>query len=230
MPSKVTIPPGTRFGRLTVLREDPVRPSPGKVHWICRCDCGSETSPLVSDLRSGNTRSCGRCVHPTQTTHGLSHRCSEYTTWASMLDRCRNPASTYYSRYGGRGITVCGQWQRFENFYADMGDRPSPDHSLDRIDNDGPYSPENCRWATRSEQGQNKCNNRWITYNGRTMRIAEWAEVTGIPVRAIKVRLGVHGWSLERALTQPFTPRAIHVAPSVSESAHETGTGTGTES
>lgn len=172
------LPPiGERFGRLTVTGEERDSQSGG---WFltCRCDCGAVMATRKQSLRSGHTSSCG-CLHKdVQAKRLLKHgraRSPLYVTWASMHQRCENPKSTAYYLYGGRGITVCERWNSFENFCADMGERPSPTHSIDRRDNDKGYSPENCRWATKKQQAQ---NTRWskarsihkaITPKGDTM-------------------------------------------------------------
>lgn len=125
-----------------------------------------------------------------------------FSVWWSMIQRCRNPNVKRYCRYGGRGITVCDRWMLFENFVSDMGDRPSPKHSLDRIDNDGNYEPSNCRWATATEQARNSTAARLVTFNGKTASLAEWSEITGLYYLVILKRLN-RGWSVKRAL---FTP------------------------
>jgi hypothetical protein len=154
---------GNRYGRLLVLRRaaDHVFPS-GRVGvtWICLCDCGKESISLARNLRSGSTRSCG-CLAAEHSrtltrTHGMSGT-PEYRAWKGAIGRCENRSSPHYQDYGGRGIMVCEQWRHnFEAFFTDVGPRPSPDHSLDRIDNDGNYEPGNCRWATKTEQSSNR--------------------------------------------------------------------------
>lgn len=125
-----------------------------------------------------------------------------YRTWQRMGQRCNNPNNRHYSGYGGRGITVCDRWGRFENFYEDMGDKPTPKHSLERIDNNKGYSPDNCKWATMAEQGSNRRDNRKYTYDGKTMTIAEWARELNISHAALTKRL--NRWSVGRALSEPL--------------------------
>ena len=129
-------------------------------------------------------------------------RTPEYRVWCSMKARCNDPKHKAYKRYGGRGLAVCDQWlYSFENFLADMGKRPSPEHSLDRIDNDLGYSPNNCRWATRLEQANNQSTNRRITFNGKTQTVTEWAREMGLTEGMLRSRLDL-GWSVERSLTE----------------------------
>jgi hypothetical protein len=158
----------TRFGRLTVLREAEKRGR--KRLAVCRCDCGEQTEVFTFCLTKGTTTSCG-CLHreraaaraaklgSSNSRHGESAALMtpEYRAWRSMRQRCGSPTHDAYANYGGRGIFVCDRWEAsFEAFLADMGRRPSPSHSLDREDNDGPYSPGNCRWATQSQQNGNR--------------------------------------------------------------------------
>lgn len=146
---------GTRYGDLVVA----VRQEGARSFVQCRCDCGASSAPRGYSLTGGHTTSCG-CRKRVATaarnqTHGLS-KIPEYGVWAAMLRRCTNPNAKDYPNYGGRGITVCERWLDFAAFHADMGDRPTPDHSIDRIENDGGYESGNCRWATRSEQMRNR--------------------------------------------------------------------------
>ena len=126
----------------------------------------------------------------------------EHRAWNQARQRCTNPKLRNYHRYGGRGIRMCSEWDRFEQFLADMGRRPSPQHSLDRIDRDGNYCPENCRWATIHEQANNTCTNRYVEFDGEMLTIAQWARKTGIQAGTLQFRLS-HGWTPERALTTP---------------------------
>lgn len=204
---------GQRFGKWTVL-EKAVSP-PGKEHqsfWLCQCECGAESVRRGAQLRyaekRGVVQSCQRCgAIAGNTTHGLS-KIAEYKVWHAMLDRCQNPEHEAFPHYGARGITVCERWRTFENFLSDMGRRPSARHSLDRVDNDKGYSPENCRWTTAKTQNRNHRGNVMLTYDGRTQCIAAWAEETGIGFNTIRLRIKNHGWSVERALTTPPTSPA----------------------
>ena len=131
---------------------------------------------------------------------------SEYKAWKSMKNRCFNPNYQYYSHYGGRGIKVCDRWLNSDNFLADMGTKPSPKHSIDRIDNDGDYCPENCRWATKAEQDNNKRNNHLITINDVTLTITQWEKKMGYGENVIFMRLKL-GWTEFDAVMTPVKQR-----------------------
>lgn len=131
--------------------------------------------------------------------HGMIHR-SEYGIWYQMIQRCTNPRTLNFERYGGRGITVCERWRVFVNFFADMGERPSPQHSIDRIDNNGNYEPGNVRWASTKQQSLNSSRNVWLTHDGETRTVCQWAAHIGINKETLRERLQ-RGWSVDRALT-----------------------------
>ena len=168
---------GQTFGRLTVLSEDG-RNKPGDARW--RCDCGAETAVTGSSLRSGNTQSCGCLQREVRTIHGKCYT-PEYQAYRSMLKRCYNPNSKNYHHYGGRKenpITVCDTWRGengFQNFYADMGDRPGKGYSLERKNNNAGYSKTNCCGGTWGEQANNRRSNVTLTYSGVTRTLAQWA-------------------------------------------------------
>lgn len=203
---------GERFGELTtVMRVDMPAKVSGVVHagWLCRCSCGASVMVFTGNLRTGHTTKCQTCADATRreklTRHGhtVGGKVSKvYSVWAGMVARCTRPSSHKYPDYGGRGITVCDQWTKFDNFLADMGDVPFSGAQIDRIDNDKGYEPGNCKWSTRKEQGRNKRNNVLLTLNGVTRTLPEWAEITGIGYDALKQRVR-SGWTDERALTTP---------------------------
>lgn len=133
---------------------------------------------------------------------------SEYYSWRDMRRRCLSPRAINYANYGGRGIAVCERWSTFAQFLADMGPRPTPDHSVDRIDNTKGYSPENCRWATRVEQTRNRRTTCVLTHNGVSRTLIEWAQALGMTYPTLSARIHKLGWTVERALTTPVTGRS----------------------
>ncbi len=212
---------GRAYGRLRVLRHAGWYQQPNGTRgslWRCLCDptlggCGAEMDARVGKLNNGHTRSCG-CLQAerrgagsithgaTRNKVGASRLSAEYGAWQGMRRRCYQPGDAKFSLYGARGIGMCDRWRDdFAAFLADMGARPSPLFSLDRIDVNGPYSPENCRWATQKEQQRNRRDNRVIEFRGEKRCIAEWAELLGIKRATVQRRLSV-GWSVERALTE----------------------------
>lgn len=174
---------GKKYGRLTVINEVLKRSKDRAVFWECKCECGSIVKVTGNHLKSGHTKSCGCLYNPEMNTkHGYNRRGRvrpEYTIWNSMKYRCNNPSYKEYYLYGGRGIKVCDRWLLFENFIADMGDRPTKKHSIERRDVNGNYEPSNCFWATIEEQQNNKRTNRWIVYNGVRKNLQQWAKFIG---------------------------------------------------
>lgn len=193
MPPKPHDLTGRRFSRLLVIRHIQTGLS------LCRCDCGVEKTARNSNLTSGNIRSCGclarEITSARSRTHGLK-KTSEYRCWSAMKGRCYNPNLKPYKNYGGRGITVCSRWRNsFESFLADMGN--SKGLTLERINNEGHYEPNNCRWATSKEQAKNRRTSVLLTALGKTQIMADWAEELKMPVWDIWHRMRRRGKSLE---------------------------------
>lgn len=204
--SEFKVQVGARVGRLEVVAEEGYNKHRQRV-WLCRCSCGNPelTSVRQLSLVSARIRSCG-CLRDEATrarskTHGHAHVgkvLPEYKIWTKMKDRCFNPESTSFHNYGRRGIRVCSEWQdSFEAFLRDMGPRPSPLHSIERKENNGNYEPENCVWATRSEQMANTRRNKHVTYQGEKMHVAEAARKAGLSERTVLSRIRI-GWPEER--------------------------------
>lgn len=197
--------PGDRYGRLTLVEPLPVINRSGQRVWSVACDCGNVRQIPLSRARSGATRSCGCLVREMSAarfrTHGQSHKTATYRIWKHIRERCSNPRCRQWPYYGGRGVAVCGRWGRYENFLADMGEVP-PGETIERIDNDGDYEPDNCRWASRKDQARNRRSNSRITLDGVTLCLAAWADRIGMPQKVIGERIR-SGWTAERALTEP---------------------------
>lgn len=198
---------GKRYGRLSVTARagNKIEPSGAvRATWKCRCDCGNETVVSGQSLSRGATQSCGCLIkeaRKSEATHGRSYD-AIYRIWNSMRQRCQNPKSTQWDSYGGRGIKVCERWLVFENFLADMGERPVG-MTLERKDNERGYEPGNVIWASRLDQANNRRTNVHLELDGKLMTVAEWGRKTGFGKSAIKSRLD-DGWSVRRALTEPL--------------------------
>lgn len=195
-----------RFGRLLVIARAGLN-SRNQAIWTCRCDCGAMMSAITAALKNGNTKSCGclnreACasrVRARQITHGHAARgkkSPEFRSWTSMRLRCRYAGNPGFKHYGGRGITVCERWLKFENFLADMGPKPKG-LTLERINNDRGYEPNNCRWATVAEQNRNTSRNNFIEANGERLCITDWAAKLGV-TRATIIRWFRCGTFLDR--------------------------------
>lgn len=197
---------GKVFGKLTVLKRGPLVPRGIQrcTSWSCCCACGTEKLLLTWQLTGKRAyTSCGCGARASQKTHGLSklpEYKKEYKTWVSMRSRCLSKTDKDYAKYGGRGISICERWLKsFENFYADMGPKPSPSHSIDRIEVDGNYEPGNCRWATYTTQNRNQRRSTKIQYKGEIMPLLEVCEATGITEGSLRARLK-KGESVEEAI------------------------------
>ena len=204
-----TLRPGAKFGWLTVVRE-----LPGGDHytlWECKCVCGEVRQVRGANLVTRNTKSCGCFRRKHSRERALKHgkrRAPEYKVWVEMRYRCLKENHLQYPDYGGRGIKVCERWLRsFANFYEDMGERPTKKHSIGRIDNDGNYSPENCRWELIDQQANNRRNNVRLTCGGRTMTLIQWSRISGIGPTTIRNRIK-RGWRVEHAIFQPTRSRS----------------------
>lgn len=199
-----------RVGRLVVLRVFRTeRSRQGRTLIDCICDCGTSVTVTANNIGRG-TLSCGCLMRErgraANTTHGQS-RTKEHVAWLGARGRCLNPKDEAFRSYGGRGITMSPEWAgSFGAFLRDMGPCPSGG-TLDRVDNDGPYTKGNCEWRTPKQQANNRRSNHRVSFNGLTLTIAEWADRTGLGYEVIKQRLGKLGWTAERALTTPVGTR-----------------------
>jgi hypothetical protein len=219
IPAKVKSLIGQGFGRLEVIAYAG-KDERGRSRWICRCngaDCGGKQVAVRSDnLRSGDVASCG-CLGRENAAEraramGFEHGLYNHplrNVWRSMIARCTDPRRPEYPDYGGRGITVCAEWLGYgpglAQFVADMNLGYEPGLELDRRNNDGPYSPENCRWVTRTQNSRNKRSNRVIEYAGQRRCLAEWVELLGLSRSTLRNRLN-RGWPVARALTEGVAP------------------------
>ena len=190
---------GDRFGRWEVIRVDVYRDRWNNVKHRCLCECGTEKPVFENSLRSAMSWSCG-CIQKSLDGFGRSHPL--YGIWAGIFTRCENENYPQFDLYGGRGIKVCDRWRNFSNFAVDMGDRPSPNHSVEREDNDGDYEPGNCRWATSSEQARNRSSNRLLGYQGRVQCLQDWCDELGLDYMLMHGRLS-NGWTVDRAFETP---------------------------
>ncbi len=174
----------------------------GNAKWLCQCECGNTKIVDSFSLRKRNAKCCG-CTKPTR--HGLSGS-PEHRAWKAMKTRCNNPNCKDYPNYGGRGIKVCERWDKsFIDYLQDIGSKPSPLHTIDRIDVNGHYCPENCRWATTKEQADNKRDldtGELYEYNGENKTLVKWSKEFNIDDNVVRNRLN-KGWTLEKSLTEP---------------------------
>lgn len=201
---------GQKFGRLSVVQY--AGRQGRKSTWLCRCECGNWSTNIVTwTLTAGVTTSCGcfskeklaegrNYLHNGVIRHGMA-KTRVYNIWRGILQRCNNPKASKYDNYGGRGIKVCERWRKFENFYEDMGD-PLENQTIERIDSDKDYSPENCKWATYAEQNRNTKNNNKITLNGKTQCLTDWCKEYGIKITTVLGRIE-RNWIVEEALKTP---------------------------
>ena len=175
---------GQKFGRLRTERR--VNTPKKGTYWECLCDCGNKTIVFIGHLRSGKTESCGCYLNERIRTHGKS-RSPEHISWCSMRNRCLSPTTNGYERYGGAGIRICKEWDNFEIFLLDMGERPSEKHTLDRINPFGDYTPENCRWSDKRTQSRNQINaKRWVVFGVEYETAKDAGDVHGVTGTTIR--------------------------------------------
>jgi len=192
---------GQRYERLVVTARAPnASDTDTNARWFCRCDCGRAVTAYGQDLAKGKVKSCG-CLNAERIFKHGKARSRVYGVWKDMRQRCENPKCHAYKNYGARGIKVDPSWADFDVFLADMGEPPEG-YTIDRKDNNGPYSKSNCRWATMKDQQNNTRHNRMLTAFGKTMNVTQWAAEVGIPYDRLHSRLR-YGWEPERALTAP---------------------------
>jgi len=202
-PDKVDLV-GRRFGRLTAVEFVEVRDK--NAYWKCLCDCGTTSVVCRCSLVQGCSRSCGCLNLETITRHGhcrINTNSLEYSSWESMNQRCLNPNNSAYRNYGGRGVTVCKRWRKFENFLEDMGPRPSRAYSLERVKNELGYSKSNCVWATKAQQVRNMRRNVWVTAFRKTQCLVDWSRELRMSYMTLKHRIQVQGMTPEQAMTLP---------------------------
>ena len=198
---------GYRFGKLTVI-ERMGKSKQGHILWLCKCDCGETTTSFAHRLKSGKKKSCG-CLYKEErwTTHykhgGTNERL--YRVWTDMHTRCNNPNDKAYKNYGARGISICEEWNNYETFRIwaiKNGYQPNSKSgvtTLDRIDVNGNYCPENCRWVSYKEQNNNRRNNFLLTYNGKTQTAMQWSEELGIKYSTLYARIKTYKWPVQKA-------------------------------
>lgn len=195
---------GKRFGRLFVLAFDGRKTE--RNFWKCICDCGNMRVVSSTRLGSQDVRSCG-CGGEKRKRRGVEIE-PEHEAWSNMRRRCGDPTNKSYRIYGEKGITVCDRWAEYKNFIEDMGRKPTPKHSIDRIDGNRNYEPGNCRWATATEQARNVSTNVLLDYKGERKCITEWAEAIGMKGATLGVRIR-SGWSVEDAIETPVGEKRI---------------------
>lgn len=214
---------GKTYNKLTILNfetpEDYKNKKTGyiqKQHVVtCKCNCGNLWTGKLQNIKRETTTSCG-CYktktlkeNPRGKTHGLVNT-SEYYSWNAMKNRCLNKNAPNYHNYGGRGITVCDRWKdSFENFYTDMGSKPKKGYSIDRIDNNGNYEPNNCKWSSQKEQTNNQRTNKLLTYKNKIQTLSQWCEELNLNRDTVIERLNKYKWTIEKVLETKTNPKKL---------------------
>ena len=196
-----TVAVGQRFERIVILAVGKIAGT-YRYKAVYRCDCGNERCVQIGSIQIGQTQSCGCKSADRSRTHGLWDS-PIYRTWQHIISRCHNSRSERYKDYGGRGITVCARWQDVSKFHEDMLATYKPGLTIDRIDNNSGYSPENCRWATREIQQRNRRNNIWVEMEGQLLVLKDWCTKLDIPYSMVYHRVTKMGWTPERAISTP---------------------------
>ena len=197
---------GEKFGKLTVLEALYGKKDKTVDFWVCKCECGKEVRVYGRNLRSGASKSCGcfqkEAVSLANTTHGMVDL-SEYRTWEGIKRRCYNKNEPGYLDYGARGITMSDEWRdSFKAFYRDMGSKPSPEHTIDRKNNNKGYSKENCRWATKKEQAENRSTSLFYIRDGVARTLKAWCEILDLNYQTVYARIKRQGMSFEEAIAK----------------------------
>lgn len=206
---------GLRFGRLVIVGMDDTRNANGRIMWHYQCDCGNTGKVAGEFLKNRPTASCG-CARGTHRHTTMAGKSPTYASWQSMMARCYYPSNPAHAYYKSLGIEVCERWKTFSNFLADMGERPSKDHTLDRHPNKtGNYEPGNCRWATKKEQANNRVTNRSLEYKGQKYTLSELCAATGLAKDFLHSRLR-HGWDVTAAVETPKIPARYYPRKKVS--------------
>ena len=203
---------GQKFGRLTAIKRNG-KDNQDLTLWLCKCECGNKITTRLSNLTTGATKSCGclqkDIVTDMKTKHGLSVNDQGeaprlYSIWRNMKQRCNNPNASKYKNYGGKGISFCEEWENYKPFHDwAINNGYSDDLTLDRIDNNGDYCPENCRWVTYRQQNLNSSQNHLVTFKGETKTITEWSEILNIKRTTLYSRISKYGWSIKKSFTTP---------------------------
>jgi hypothetical protein len=207
MSKKIEIKNGDKYGFLTIIKEElPIKNTQNRMirKFLCKCDCGLTSIPSIGDLRTGHTTSCG-CKNEENRTkaitkHGM-YGSVVYHTWMNLIQRCTNIKNSKYKDYGGRGIKVCKEWLKFENFFKDMGKPNTDNMTLERKNNNKGYNKNNCKWDTRKAQARNRRSSIFVNFRNEKKLMIELAEEFGLKYATLYGRLFISNWSVERALS-----------------------------